>query len=57
MLDEKVKSDVIEAYVKLFEDYAKTYDLEGIYDDTLKRESKPFQSLLQGKLSNLGRSF
>ncbi len=34
MLDRNVKSDVIEAYVKLFEDYAKTSDLEGIYDDT-----------------------
>ncbi|MEM3629716.1 MAG: hypothetical protein QXE06_10170 [Candidatus Bathyarchaeia archaeon] len=37
MLDEKVKSDVIEAYVKLFEDYAKTSDLEVIYDNTIAK--------------------
>jgi hypothetical protein len=36
MLDKKLKSDVIEAYVKLFEDYAETSDIEKVYDDTVK---------------------
>jgi len=35
-LDKKLKSDVIEAYIKLFEDYAKTSDIERNYDETVK---------------------
>ncbi|MEM3551887.1 MAG: hypothetical protein QXP36_01230 [Conexivisphaerales archaeon] len=49
MLDEKVKSNVIEAYVKHFEDYAKTSDVERVYEDTVAQMQRIDLRVLQNK--------